>query len=108
MLRCSIRAATPAEITLDLSDVTTAVNSTGGGAGLTARAWLATVGLGSVGVGAGGAHAATRRLTVRNRIMGGLRGDGVLRRLDEPRVQATRGEELVVVALLDDPALVHH
>src|SRR5512147_2468322 len=111
MLSFSIRAWTCAEITLDLREVTTPVNSTGGAGGLTARAWVTSVGSGSVGTGSGAPHAVMSARAGRHCIrvgMGELRGDRVLRRLEEPRVEAVAGEELLVVALLDDPALVHH
>src|SRR5437868_6156921 len=114
MLSFSIRAWTWAEITLDRREVTTAVNSTGAGAVLTTRAWVASVGLGSVGNGAGAPHAAIASSAAeRDRInagraMGELRGVRVLRRGDQACVQAACGEELLVIALLDDLALVHH
>src|SRR5215468_8632266 len=96
---------------LDRCEVTTPTNSTAGGAALTVRAEVASVGLGSVGMGACVPHAATSSAADRDRIgcaMEQLRGDGVLRRGDQARVQAARREELLVIALLDDPALVHH
>ena len=53
MLSFSIGAATWAAITLDLREVTTPVNSAGGGGALTVRGWVTAVGSGSVGSGSG-------------------------------------------------------
>src|SRR6185503_21221646 len=103
-----MRAATRAEMTLDLREVTTPGNSGRAGGALATRGWVTSVKLRSVGMGSAGPHAVTSRRAGRNRIMGELRVDRVLGGLHEARVQAARGEEVVVVALLDDAALVHH
>src|SRR5262245_60534811 len=80
MASFSIRAVTCDEITLDLREVTTAVNSGAAGGALAERACVASVGLGSLGMGSAAPHAVART-TGRNRVtdvMGELRGDRVL------------------------------
>src|SRR4051812_68486 len=113
----SIRAWTWALITAELREVTTPTSSRAGGGGGAARAWVTSVGSRSGCMGSGAPHAVARaRARVgskhidRGGRIGRLRGEvrQVLGRLDQACVQAVCGHELVVIALLDDPALVHH
>src|SRR5438094_375066 len=100
-------------ITFDTRDVTTATSSTGLGGSAAAGALVASVGSSSLGVGSWVAHAAARSSGSTTSGMGGFIGElrlvgGGLRGLEQAGVQPTGGDELVMVALFDDAALVEH
>src|SRR5689334_11308814 len=97
---------------LDLREVTTPANSGRATGVFTVRGWVTSVGLGPLGVGSAAPHAVASSIAGNHLVigrvecvMGKLRVDRVLGGLDQAGVEAAGGDELIVVALLDDAAL---